>query len=80
MEEFILSPEDLTDGKIWLVKLVYLSSLVETPAEARRLISQGFVTVDGQRFLNVNEHIAVKDGMTLGVGRFSFCKIKILHA
>ena len=79
MEEFILSSEDLTDGKIWLVRLVYLSSLVETPAEARRLISQGFVTIDGQRFLDVNEHISVRDGMTLGVGRFSFCKIKIFN-
>jgi ribosomal protein S4 len=37
--------------------------LWKPPAEARRLISQGFVTVDGQRFLDVNEHIDVKDGM-----------------
>jgi len=78
MREFILSSEDLNEEKIWIVKLLYLSGLVETRIEARRMISQGFVSVDGKFFLDINEDITVRDGMVIGVGRFNFCKIRIL--
>ncbi|HPZ10680.1 MAG TPA: S4 domain-containing protein, partial [Candidatus Eremiobacteraeota bacterium] len=67
-------------GKIWIVKLLYLSSLVETRLEARRLISQGEVTVDRERMLDVNAEVVIKDGTILKVGKFSFCKIKIISS
>ena len=77
MTECILSSEDLTDEKIWCVKLVYLSGLVETKIEARRLISQGAVSLNGERVMDVNEHVILKSGAVLKIGQFLACKIII---
>jgi tyrosyl-tRNA synthetase len=80
MLDFIFSSEDLKDGKIWAVKLVDLSGLVESKLEARRLISQGVVVIDGKRIMDVNEDIEVKDGMIIKLGEMLSCKINLVKS
>jgi len=80
MIDFIFSSEDLKDGKIWAVKLVDLSGLVESKLEARRLISQGAVVIDGKRIMDVNEDIEVKDGMIIKLGEVLSCKIRLVKS
>ena len=78
MREFILSKEDLKNDEIWIVQLVYLSGLVETRLEARRMVSQGAITVNGQVFMDINRNIKAEDGMIIGAGKLSFVRLKLM--
>ncbi len=49
MPEFRLTPEHLTDGKIWIAKLLTEAGLAKGTGEARRLVEQGGVSVNGER-------------------------------
>ena len=47
----VVSGADLERGKIWCPKLLVMAGLAGSNSEARRLIQQGAVTVDGERIL-----------------------------
>ena len=49
MPEIHLAAEDLEDGKIRVVKLLAKGGMAPTNSEARRLIQQGGVTIDGEK-------------------------------
>jgi len=76
--EYRIPPAELKDGKIWVVKLIRLLSFASTNAEARRLIEQGGVTIDGGKVTNPYLEIEVKKPMVLKVGKLKFAKI-LLH-
>ena len=70
-------PEDkLTDGKLWVVALVAALDLAKSNAEARRLVGQGGVYLDGRRMNNVDAEVPVKTGMIVQVGRRKFARVK----
>jgi tyrosyl-tRNA synthetase len=73
----VISRDDAPDGKIKLLKLLVITGLAESNREARRLISQGGVTVDGQRQSDNDAVIAVRPGMVLKVGGRRFVKISV---
>jgi tyrosyl-tRNA synthetase len=73
--EVELATSDLEDGKLWIVKLVAATGLVDSNSEARRMIKQGAVSIDDKRYDKMNLDIEVKDGMVIKVGKRRFAKI-----
>jgi tyrosyl-tRNA synthetase len=73
--EATLSADDAPGGRIKLAKLLVATGLAESNREARRLISQGGVTVDGERHNDVDAVIAAKTGIVIRVGARRFAKL-----
>lgn len=78
IEEVSLKKRDLEEGKISIVKLLRLLDLVASNSEARRLISQRAVTIDGRKITSHDEEIILKNGMVIRVGRYRFKRIKLI--
>jgi len=74
-----LHTSDLQNGKIWIVELVYLTGVVESKREARRIISQGGVSLDGKKINDIKIDLEVKEGQVLRVGKFHFFKLKLVE-
>jgi len=69
---FQVSAEDLP---IWIVKLLTASGMASSNGEARRLIAQGGVTINGQRVANENLELDVNRELTLKVGKRRFLRV-----
>jgi tyrosyl-tRNA synthetase len=74
--EFTVEKSLLKDGKVWIVKLITEAKLAGTGGEARRLIQQGGVTLDGEKISDVNFEFTPKSGSIIQVGKRRFIKIK----
>lgn len=72
-----LSRDELKQGKVRLIKLLVLAGLAESNSEARRLISQGGVSINGDRINDASADVPIKDGTVLRVGRRRFARIKL---
>ena len=70
-----VAPADIQRGRVWIVRLLTASGLATSGAEARRLIQQGAVTLDGQRITDVDAHLQLATGQTLRVGKRRFAQI-----
>ena len=77
MKELVLKKDNLKEGKIWLIKLISLSGLVNSKSEARRLIEQGGVKINGEKVDDPNLDLTVKEGMVVKIGKFNFVKLVI---
>ncbi|MEE2882765.1 MAG: tyrosine--tRNA ligase [Planctomycetota bacterium] len=76
MDEYIVPPTDLEDGKMWIVKLVVDAGLVEKNNEARRNIEGGGVRIDEVRVEDSRGLVEIRDGMVLQVGKRKFRRIR----
>ncbi len=56
--------------------LLFNTDLVKSKTEARRLILQGAVEVDGKRLMDSKEKIVIKNGTIIRVGKRRFLRIK----
>ncbi|MHB0912471.1 MAG: tyrosine--tRNA ligase [Armatimonadota bacterium] len=65
------------EGRIWAPKLLVSTGTAPTNSEARRLIQQGAVTVDGEKITDPNAEIAVKDDQVLKVGKLKYVRLKL---
>ncbi|MDR4496897.1 MAG: tyrosine--tRNA ligase [Candidatus Scalindua sp.] len=71
-----ISSEDTGENhKLWLVKLLVLSGFSSTNGEARRLITQGAVSIDDKTLTDPSVEVEIKTGMVLKVGKRRFAKI-----
>ena len=71
-------PKDaLKDGKVWIVRLVTLAGFAPSNGEARRLVQQGAVSLDGEKITDVSAEIPVKEGQVLHVGKLKFGQIHL---
>lgn len=75
--EVPVSRRRLRDGAIRLVHLLVELGLAESNGEARRLISQGGVSVDGERVADTEAEVSVKDGLLVRVGRRRFARVRL---
>ncbi len=66
-----------TTHKIWLVKLLVDHGFASTNGEARRLISQGGVSIDNHKYTDPAQEVDIKSGMILKVGKRRFAEIVI---
>jgi len=73
--EFTVSPDDLKENKIWIVRLLVSSGLASSNGEARRLISGGGVSFENEKISDPDMELAAGEGI-LKVGKRKFMKIK----
>jgi tyrosyl-tRNA synthetase len=72
-----LARSKLKDGKIWIAKLIAELKLAGSTSEARRLVSQGGVSIDGRRAGDVDAQIEARDGMIVQVGKRKFARVRL---
>ena len=72
MEEKVIS-----NKVIGIADLIMECKLTSSKSEAKRLIEQGGVELDGKKIMDNNTDIELKDGMVLKVGKRKFIKLKI---
>ena len=78
MPECELIADDFTDGTMDILGLLVKAGLAATRSEARRNVTQGGVTVDGEKITNIHEVFtedAFKAGVVLKKGKKNFRKI-----
>lgn len=78
MPEVELPPDAFTQGRVWLVRLLVAAGLAPSNGEARRLIEQGGVRLDGEVLTDPNLEVAVQDGAVLQVGKRRFARLRRL--
>ena len=61
--------------KIMVAKLIMLARCASSHTEAKRLIKQGAVTIEGQKIQDVNHEIPTKDQIVIKVGKRRFKKV-----
>jgi len=71
-----LSRTELRNGTMRLMRLLVETGLADSNGEARRLISQGGVSLDGAR-IHEDLDVRVHDGLLVRVGRRRFVRIRL---
>src|SRR5690554_5631122 len=77
MPEITFGPDELEEGKLWIVKLISRTGLVDSNSEARRMLKQGAVSINGEKQKTINKDIELEDGMVIQVGKRRFARIKL---
>lgn len=62
---------------VWLPRLLVALEMTSSTSEARRLITQGAVKIDGEKETDPTAQIAPVDGMIIQVGKRKFAKLKL---
>ena len=65
-------------SKVWIVRLLVDSGTVESSSQARRLIKQGSVSLDGEKIRDENLELCIEKEFVCKVGKRRFLKIKAL--
>jgi tyrosyl-tRNA synthetase len=64
------------DGRIWIGRLLTAAGLVPSSREARRLVDQGGVAINGERISDPDAEIELVDGSVVQVGRRKFARVR----
>jgi tyrosyl-tRNA synthetase len=73
-----LSRSQLMDGKIWIARLINELDMADSNSQARRLIDQGAVRIDGNRVTDVGLELEPADGMVLRVGKRRIAEVRVI--
>lgn len=68
---------ELTNGKLWIVKLLVLCRFAATNGEARRLVAQGGVNINNIAHKDPNLEVDVEPGMILKIGKRRFARVML---
>jgi tyrosyl-tRNA synthetase len=71
VEEFNIVENDETN----ILDLLILVNFASSKGEAKRLVQQGGVSIDGKKVLDVHQKIKIESGMILKVGKRKFLKL-----
>ncbi|MEW5954560.1 MAG: tyrosine--tRNA ligase [Bacillota bacterium] len=63
------------DGAIWLPRLLAQAGLCKSTSEARRMIQQGGIKIDGEKFDHPEERLDFKPGIIIKVGKRKFVRL-----
>jgi tyrosyl-tRNA synthetase len=74
--EFSVDVSLLNNGRVWIVKLITEAKLAGSSGEARRLIAQGGVKLDGEKVTDGDFEFEPVSGTVLQVGKRKFIRIK----
>ena len=77
MPELEVPATDLKNGAIWPVKLLVLARFAASNGEARTLLKQGAVELDGVHVTDEKSDVSVRDGALLRVGRHRFVRLRL---
>jgi tyrosyl-tRNA synthetase len=69
-------PIHLDKSSVSIIRLLTETKLVASNGEARRMIEQGGVTVDGQRISDYNTEVRITESVIVKVGKRRFLKVK----
>jgi len=72
-----LSLSELDGGRMWLPKLLTGLKLVGSTSEARRMVQQGAVRIEGKRIADFDVNVPVRDGMLVAVGKRRVVKVAL---
>jgi tyrosyl-tRNA synthetase len=72
-----LDPATFEDGKIWIVRLVTDAGLVGSSSQARRMVEQGAVSIDGTRIDDIEARVEIAGGEVLRVGKRKFARLAL---
>lgn len=61
---------------VWIVELLKICGFAETNSEARRLVRGGAVKINGEPVKSEMEHITIRDGMVVKVGKNRWAKLR----
>jgi len=75
MPDHQIPPADIQGGRVWIVQLVAGAGLAASNSEARRLIQQAAVSLDGEKITDVDAHVRVATGQILRVGKRRFARL-----
>jgi len=75
-------PEDIPEcplpaSPIMVKNLLTTCKLVDTSGEAKRMVQQGGVSIDGRKATDANAEIAPRDGMVIQVGKRRFARLRV---
>jgi tyrosyl-tRNA synthetase len=70
-------PELLQDGKVWIARLIVHCGLAPSTNEARRLVQQGGVSLDGNAVTDPTANVAPQSGVLLRVGKRRFARLTL---
>ena len=69
---------DAGSGGLWIVKALTDTGLCDSSSQARRMVEQGGVSVDGEKLDDIDHHLAKrKDPYTLKVGKRKFIEVVV---
>ncbi|PWW08656.1 tyrosyl-tRNA synthetase [Paenibacillus cellulosilyticus] len=77
IEPFQVNAELLEDGGVIVSKLLVALGFASSSSEARRSLVQGAVKLNGEKLLDPNERIAIKDGDIIQAGKRKFAQLVI---
>ncbi|RJQ29910.1 MAG: tyrosine--tRNA ligase [Peptococcaceae bacterium] len=75
IDEVYLTPEMIEDGRVWLQRVLVNGGLAGSASEARRLISQGAVKINGQKISDPGAKIDPVSGTVVQVGKRRFARL-----
>jgi tyrosyl-tRNA synthetase len=76
MPDVVVPKDQIEAGTIGIVALVRLAGFAGTNSEARRLVEQGGVSIDGEKITDGAGRVAMTDGAVLKVGKRNFARVK----
>ncbi|OYD08995.1 tyrosine--tRNA ligase [Paludifilum halophilum] len=68
---------DLEDGRMWIIHLLSRLELVASNGEARRMVKQGAVKIDGEKVTDTDAQIRLKKEMVVQVGKRKFARVSL---
>jgi tyrosyl-tRNA synthetase len=77
MPDVTVITDQMESGTIGIVALVRLAGFADTNSEARRLVEQGGVSLDGEKITDGAGRVEVKNGAVLKVGKRNFARVKV---
>ena len=77
MPRLVLKDKDVSDGRVWVIKMLVLAGFAQSNAEARRLVRQGGVRINQEEVTLDNCDVRVSDGDVLQAGKRRFAQITI---
>jgi tyrosyl-tRNA synthetase len=74
LDEIVVSPKD---GRIWLPGMLHAANLVSSNSEARRMLKQRAVRIDGETVESEDYACAEKQGLVVEVGKRRAIRVRI---
>lgn len=76
--EVLLEHTDLGEaGRVWIVRLLVRCGLAKSNGEARRLVEQGGVKLDGATVVEPDSEVTPVDGSVVQVGKRRFVRLRL---
>jgi tyrosyl-tRNA synthetase len=72
----VVAPAAQPDGTVGILDLVMEARFAKSRSDARRLVEQGGVTIDGAKVVDVGARVKIGGGEVLRVGRLQFARLK----